>query len=56
MEIIIGGLVGLLNLIMLFELNRISRELEKISGLSERVTRLETEVESCPSCRDALGR
>ena len=52
---IIGGLIALLNIFILFELNRMNNEITAFRVVADRVTKLETQVHSCPECRSSMG-
>ena len=51
---IIGGLIALLNIFILFELNRMNNEIMAFRMVADRVTKLETQVHSCPECRSSM--
>jgi hypothetical protein len=55
METIVGGIIALLNLVILFEINRLNEEIVRLRTLSDRITKIETEIRSCPSCRESTG-
>ena len=63
---LVGCVIALLNMLILFELNRMNNAIVAIStkyddkidgehGLSPRLVKLEAEVASCPTCRKAKG-
>ena len=51
---IIGGLIALLNIFILFELNRMNNEITAFRMVADRVTKLEAQVHSCPECRSSM--
>ncbi len=51
---IINGLIALLNIFILFELNRMNNEIMAFRMVADRVTKLETQVHSCPECRSSM--
>ena len=51
---ILGGLIALLNIFILFELNRMNNEIMAFRMVADRVTKLETQVHSCPECRSSM--
>ena len=51
---IIGGLIALLNIFILFELNRMNSEITAFRMVADRVTKLEAQVHSCPECRSSM--
>ena len=59
---LVGCVIALLNMLILFELNRMNnaiveldRKINGEKGLSPRLTALEVKFQTCPTCRKHMG-
>ena len=52
---ILGGLIALINIFILFELNRMNNEITAFRLVADRVTKLEAQVHGCKTCRTSMG-
>ena len=59
MELIIGGLIAFINMIIMFEIKRLSDSVVKLTENTAEalieISIVKTKIHACPSCREATG-